>query len=65
MLTKMSSRKEKKQTQARIERLRKLQKEAWQDMKHCYACNDASGYQSSLGLYTMATKRILVIKGKR
>lgn len=65
MLAKMSNRKEKKQTQARIDRLRKLQKEAWQDMKHCYACNDASGYQSSLGLYTMATKRILVIKGKR
>lgn len=65
MLTKMSSRKEKKQTQARIERLRKLQKEAWQDMKHCYACNDINGYHSSLGLYTMATKRILVIKGKR
>lgn len=65
MLLRLSNRQEKKQTQARIDRLRKLQKEAWQDMKHCYACNDASGYQSSLGLYTMATKRILVIKGKR
>lgn len=65
MLLRLSNRQEKKQTQARIDRLRKLQKEAWQDMKHCYACNDASGYQSSLGLYTMVTKRILVIKGKR
>lgn len=65
MLLRLSNRQEKKQTQARIDRLRKLQREAWQDMKHCYACNDASGYQSSLGLYTMATKRILVIKGKR
>ena len=64
MLLRLSNRQEKKQTQARIDRLRKLQKEAWQDMKHCYACNDASGYQSSLGLYTMATKRILLIKGK-
>ena len=64
MLLRLSNRQEKSQTQARIERLRKLQKEAWQDMKHCYACNDASGYQSSLGLYTMATKRILLIKGK-
>ena len=64
MLLRLSNRQEKRQTQARIERLRKLQKEAWQDMKHCYACNDASGYQSSLGLYTMATKRILLIKGK-
>ena len=65
MLLRLSNRQEKRQTQARIERLRKLQKEAWQDMKHCYACNDASGYQSSLGLYTMATKRIFMIKGKR
>lgn len=65
MLLRLSNRQEKKQTQARIDRLRKLQREAWQDMKHCYACNDASGYQSSLGLYTMATKRILMIKGKR
>lgn len=64
MLLRLSNRQEKKQTQARIDRLRKLQREAWQDMKHCYACNDASGYQSSLGLYTMASKRILVIKGK-
>ena len=64
MLLRLSNRQEKRQTQERIERLRKLQKEAWQDMKHCYACNDASGYQSSLGLYTMATKRILLIKGK-
>ena len=64
MLLRLSNRQEKRQTQARIERLRKLQKEAWRDMKHCYACNDASGYQSSLGLYTMATKRILLIKGK-
>ena len=65
MLLRLSNRQEKKQTQARIDRMRKLQKEAWQDMKHCYACNDASGYQSSLGLYTMATKRIFMIKGKR
>ena len=65
MLLRLSNRQEKKQTQARIDRLRKLQKEAWQDMKHCYACNDACGYQSSLGLYTMATKRIFMIKGKR
>ena len=65
MLLRLSKRQERKQTQARIERLRKLQKEAWRDMKHCYACNDANGYQSSLGLYTMATKRILIIKGKR
>ena len=64
MLTKMSSRKEKKQTQARIERLRKLQKEAWQDMKHCYLTNDFSGYECGLALYTDASNRILKIKGK-
>lgn len=64
MLLRLSNRQEKKQTQARIERLRKLQKEAWQDMKHCYMENDIGGYQSSLELYTMVAKRILLIKGK-
>lgn len=64
MLMMLSNRQEKKQTQARIDRLRKLQKEAWQDMKHCYANNDVSGYECGLALYTAASNRILRIKGK-
>lgn len=63
MLLRLSNRQEKKQTQARIDRLRKLQKEAWQDMKHCYMENDIGGYQSSLALYEMASHRIRLIRG--
>lgn len=64
MLQRLSKRQERKQTQARIERLRKLQKEAWRDMKHCYLTNDFSGYECGLALYTDASNRILKIKGK-
>lgn len=63
MLLRLSNRQEKKQTQARIDRLRKLQREAWQDMKHCYMENDIGGYQSSLALYEMASHRIRLIRG--
>lgn len=64
MLLRLSNRQEKKQTQARIDRLRKLQREAWQDMKHCYLSNDFGGYEFGLALYTAASNRILRIKGK-